>query len=466
MKSNRRKFLQNLGLGTGAALVHLPTHAKNEYSSSGKPKAQIFNMCGYAAPKLSKVRIGFVGLGNRGPGAVKRMSQISAVEIIALCDKDPKRVDKQQLVLEKANLPKARAYSGENGWKAMCESQDIDLIYICTPWSLHTPMALYAMNQGKHTAVEVPAAKTIDECWQLVETSEKTKKHCMMLENTCYDFFEQMTLNMARNGVFGELFHAEGAYIHNLLEANFKISTYSDMWRLRENANRNGNLYPTHGLGPISQCLNINRGDNFDHLVAISSNDFQMGKMAKDLASKDPFYKEFVGKPFRGNMNTLIIKTHKGKTIMLQHDVTSTRPYSRIHLLSGTKGIAQKWPEPGKIALGESWMSEKELKEIEQNYTTPLVKHIGEIAKTIGGHGGMDFMMDWRLIDNLRNGLPLDQDVYDAAAWSSVAHASEMSVAKRGKTVDIPDFTRGAWSKNTPVSLTLDGGGNTEVRKV
>lgn len=466
MNSNRRKFLQNLGLGTGAALINLPAHAIDKNSDSYKPKAQIFNMCGYAAPKLEKVRIGFIGLGNRGPGAVKRMSQISAVEIVALCDKDSKRVEKQQLVLEKANLPKARAFSGENGWKQMCESKDLDLIYICTPWSLHTPMAVYAMNQGKHAAIEVPAAKTIDECWQLVETSEKTKKHCMMLENTCYDFFEQMTLIMARNGVFGELIHAEGAYIHNLLEANFKISSYSDMWRLRENANRNGNIYPTHGLGPISQCLDINRGDNFDHLVAISSNDFQMGDMAKDLAAKDPFYNEFVGKPFRGNMNTSIIKTQKGKTIMLQHDVTSTRPYSRIHLLSGTKGIAQKWPEPGKIALGESWMSEKELKEIEKKYTTPLVKHIGEIAKAIGGHGGMDFMMDWRLIDNLRNGLPLDQDVYDAAAWSSVAHASEMSVAKRGKTIDIPDFTRGAWRKNTPVSLTLEGGGNTGVRKV
>ena len=471
MKSNRRKFLQNIGVGTGAAIVGLPNISEaaqiSETENFGKPKgSQVFNMAGYAAPKIDKVRIGFIGLGNRGSGAIRRYIRIEGAEIAGLCDKDTSKISKSQKVLSDANLSKAKEYSGNDGWKAMCENPDIDLIYICTPWSLHTPMAVYAMNHGKHACTEVPAAKTLDECWQLVETSEKTRKHCMMLENTCYDFFEQMTLNMARNGLFGELVHAEGAYIHNLIDSNFGKTSYSDMWRLKENATRNGNLYPTHGLGPISQCLNINRGDKFDHLVSISSNDFQMGKMASDLASKDAFYNEYVGKPYRGNMNTTIIKTNNGKTIMLQHDVTSTRPYSRIHLLSGTKGVAQKWPEPGRIALGEEWMSEKELKEIEEKYSTPLVKYIGEVAKKVGGHGGMDFIMDWRLIDCLRNGLPLDQDVYDAAAWSVITPMSEMSVAKRGKTVDVPDFTRGSWTNNKPVSLSLEGGGNTGVRKV
>lgn len=422
-------------------------------------------MCGFAAPKLDKVRIGFIGLGNRGPGAVSRMSRIEGVEIVALCDKDAKRANKAQAIVEKAGRPKAREYSGNDGWKAMCESQDIDLVYIATPWSLHTPQAVYAMQQGKHVAIEVPAAKTIDECWQLVETSEKTRQHCMMLENCCYDFFEQLTLNMVRNGMLGELVHAEGAYIHNLLEMNFNKNSYSDMWRLKENL-RNGNLYPTHGLGPIAQCLDINRGDRFDHLVSISTNDFQMGQMAKDKATSDPMYHEYVGQRFRGNMNNTIIRTEKGKTVLLQHDVTSTRPYSRIHVLSGTKGVAQKWPTPAKIAIGEEWVNEREMQDLEARFTTPLVKHIGEIAKKVGGHGGMDFIMDWRLIDCLRNGLPLDQDVYDAATWSAIAPLSEQSVAKRGKTVDVPDFTRGAWQKNTPVSLTLEGGATTEVRKV
>ncbi|GAO43261.1 Gfo/Idh/MocA family protein [Flavihumibacter petaseus] len=470
MSSNRRHFLRDITLGTGALISGLPSWANESdamelASREAVARAGRFNMCGYAAPKLDKVRIGFVGLGMRGPGAVERMSFIEGVEIKALCDKYPDRVKKAQNILTKAGLPEAREYSGEEGYKAMCESADIDLIYITTPWILHTPIAVYAMNHGKHAASEVPAAVTLDECWQLVETSEKTRKHCMMLENCCYDFFELLTLNMARNGLFGELVHAEGAYIHNLLDLNFNKKGYADMWRLRENGKRNGNLYPTHGLGPIAQCMNINRGDQMDHLVAMSSNDFQMQAHAKELAAKDPFYNEFTTQKFRGNMNTTLIRTMKGKTIMVQHDVTSPRPYSRIHLLSGTKGMAQKWPDPAKIAFNDEWVNESEMKSLEEKYTLPIVKHIGNIAKSVGGHGGMDFIMDWRLIDCLRNGLPLDQDVYDAALWSAVAPLSEASVAKRSRSVDVPDFTRGNWKTNQPVNLTLDGGGTTTVRK-
>lgn len=465
MKSNRRNFLRNVTLGTGAAITGLSTIAKGQ-ADILQPAVQhgkAFNMSGYSAPKLDKVRIGFIGLGMRGPGAVERMSLIEGVEIVALCDKIPARAAAQQAQLEKTGRPKAREYSGEEGWKALCDSPDIDLVYICTPWHLHTPMAVYAMNHSKHAASEVPAAKTLEECWQLVETSEKTKKHCMMLENCCYDFFEQMTLNMARQGMFGELVHAEGAYIHNLVDLNFAKDGYADMWRLKENM-RNGSLYPTHGLGPIAQCLNINRGDKMNHLVSISTFDFQMEAEAKALAAKDNFFAPFAGKKYRGNMNTTIIKTNNGKTIMVQHDVTSTRPYSRIHLISGTKGVAQKWPGPPRVALGESWAKPEELTALEEKYTTPIVKHIGEIAKKIGGHGGMDFIMDWRLIDCLRNGLPLDQDVYDAASWSAIAPLSEKSVAKNGNTIEIPDFTKGAWKTNKPVSLSLDGGGNTQVK--
>ena len=473
MSSNRRNFLRNLTLGTGAlvtgapALAHVITdESERSFFSERKPKPNGFNMCGYAAPKMDKVRIGIVGLGMRGPGAVSRMSFIEGVEIKALCDQYPERVASAQKILEKKGLPKATEYSGsKDAWKEMCNRPDIDLIYITTPWSWHTPMAVYAMEHGKHAATEVPAARTIDECWQLVETSEKTKKHCMMLENCCYDFFELLTLNMTRNGMFGELIHAEGAYIHDLRDLNFSKNGYAEMWRLKENASRNGNLYPTHGLGPVAQCLNINRGDNMDYLVSMSSNDFMMGAIAKERAAKDAFYNEFKDKQYRGDMNSTVIKTKKGKTIMVQHDVTSPRPYSRIHLISGTKGMASKWPDPQRISFGEGWINDSEYKALEDKYTLPIVKHIGALAKSIGGHGGMDFIMDWRLIDNLRNGLPLDQDVYDAALWSSISPLSEKSVANRSRSMDIPDFTRGAWKTNQPVSLTLDGGGNTEVRK-
>lgn len=469
MKNNpRREFLKSTGLfglglvGAGSALAQeskiLPFEAQY-----GKQRNQAFNMSGYAAPKIDTVRVGIVGLGMRGPGAVDRLSKIQGVEIKALCDLLPDRVEKAKEML-KGTPHQPISYSGNvYSWKEMCDREDLDLIYIATPWEWHTPMAVYAMEAGKHAAVEVPAARTLDECWQLVETSERTKKHCMQLENCCYDFFELMTLKMAREGFFGEVVHVEGAYIHDLLWLNFdKDKGYQNMWRLRENY-RDGNLYPTHGLGPVCQILNINRGDQMDYLTSLSSNDFQMKKKAEELAQEDLFWAEFASKNYRGNMNTTMVKTKQGKSIMIQHDVTSPRPYSRLHVVSGTEGYAQKYPQP-RVSKGHAWMKEEEMKELEKKYTPEIVQKVGELAKKVGGHGGMDFMMDWRLIDCLRNGLPLDQDVYDAALWSCISPLSEWSVANRSNSIDVPDFTGGSWKTNAPVKITLEGGGNTQVR--
>jgi len=285
-----------------------------------------------------------------------------------------------------------------------------------------------------------------------------------MLENCCYDFFELLTLNMARQGFFGEIVHVEGAYLHTLIDNNFNKNGYSDMWRLKENQHRNGNLYPTHGLGPVCQVLNVNRGDKMEYLTSMSTNDFQMAKRAKELAAEDDFYKEFATDTYRGNMNNTIVRTAKGKTILIQHDVTSHRPYSRIHLVSGTEGVAQKYPLPGRIAKGHSWFDPDEIAELEKQYTPKIVNLVGDMAKKVGGHGGMDFMMDWRLIDCLRNGIPLDQDVYDAALWSVIAPLSEWSVANRSNSIDVPDFTNGAWKTNVPVDVSLSQGGTTGVR--
>lgn len=472
MESNRRNFIKTAVLGAGVAstglvsCIHTP-EKEDTLPGQEQSRRQLFNMSGYAAPKLDKVRIGIIGLGMRGRGAVRRMSHIEGVEIVALCDKIEERVDKMLKTVEDSGLPLAKRITGsEEAWKAICEDPDIDLVYICTPWEWHTPMAVYAMQNGKHAAVEVPAAKTLDECWQLVETSEKTRKHCMMLENACYDFFELQVLNMVRQGYFGEIIHCEGAYIHDLRSLNFAKNGYVDMWRLKENASRNGNLYPTHGLGPLCQVLNINRGDKMEYLVSMQSADFLMGELAKEKAAEDSFFNEFVGKSYRGNMDTTIIRTGKGKTIMLQHDVTSPRPYSRIHLVSGTNGVAQKFPLPGRIARKHEWFNEEEMKGLEEQYTPEIVKRVKKIAKQIGGHGGIDFIMDWRLIDCLRNGLPIDQDVYDAALWSSIGPLSEWSVANRSNSVDVPDFTCGSWGQNTPVSLSLEGGGTTKARNM
>lgn len=465
MKTTRRDFLKISSLaGVGLATSTVPeNYSTGKDGIVKKNNFQRFNMCGFAAPKLETVRIGFIGLGNRGPHAVERMSHVEGTVVKALCDI---RSDKVKAVKKKleGSTHNPEVYSGKaDEWKKMCDRTDIDLVYIATPWDLHAPMAVYAMTQGKHVCIEVPAAKTLEECWQLVETSEQTKKHCIILENCCYDFFELLTLNMIRQGLFGEIVHGEGAYIHTLLESNFSKDNYYDMWRLKENL-RNGNLYPTHGLGPVAQAMDINRGDKMDYLVAMSSNDFQMAAMANELAQKDAFYQTYANKNFRGNMNVTTIRTNKGRTIMLQHDVTSPVVYSRIHKISGTKGSCLKYPLPGKIAFGhKDWVGEEEYQSLENKYIAPIVRKVGEMAKLVGGHGGMDFLMDWRTIDCLRNGLPVDMDVYDAAAWSAIAPLSEKSVSNRSNSVDIPDFTAGSWKTNRPVDISLEKGGTTRV---
>ena len=469
--SNRRDFLKKTGLGAGILATGIVSNSCNKGSDTTGKKpvayklAPGFNMSGYAAPKIETVRIGYIGLGGRGSSAMMRMTHIEGIQIKALCDIRKIAAEASQQRLKESGLPEAELYFGkEESWKKLCEREDLDLIYICTPWSMHTPMALYAMEQGKHVVSEVPAATSLEEAWELVAVSEKTKKHCMMLENCCYDFFELLTLNMARQGFFGDIVHGECGYLHNLLESNFvkyddsklrsEGSGYYKMWRLRENL-RNGNLYPTHGLGPICQIMNINRGDKMEYLTSMSSNDFQMADKAAELAVEDPFYNEFKEKTYRGNANTTMIRTFKGSTIMVQHDVTSPRPYSRIHLVSGTKAFARKYPSE-RIATGHNdWIDDQRMQELREEFTPEIVHRVGDVAKKVGGHGGMDFIMDWRLIDCLRNGLPLDQDVYDAALWSAVAPLSEMSVTNRSDSVDVPDFTRGGWESNKPVSLIM-----------
>ncbi|MEX1137085.1 MAG: Gfo/Idh/MocA family oxidoreductase [Balneolales bacterium] len=463
MRNNRRSFLKQFGLaGLGlAGADKLISPVNNE--PFRQTHQQQFNMHGYAAPPLDRVRIGVIGIGSRGSGALRRLRHIEGVEIRALCDLVSEKVDEAIDSLQDSSHNPDRYTGGEDDWKRLCEREDIDLVYITTPWHLHTPQAVYAMENDKHAATEIPAAQTIEECWQLVETSERTRKHCMMLENCCYDFFEMMTLNMMRDGFFGEIIHGEGAYIHDRMGRwfNKELST----WRIEENIDRDGNLYPPHGLGPIAQLMDINYGDKMDYMVSVSSNDFMMGPMAEKLSATDDFWQAYAGRDFRGNLNTSVIRTDSGRTIMLQHDTTSPRPYSRIHLISGTQGIARKWPLPARVATShDGWISEEEFKVLEEKYTPEISKRVGQMASEVGGHGGMDTLMDWRMIDCLRNGLPLDMDVYDAALWSSIVPLSEWSVANRSNSVNIPDFTSGAWKTNERyMDIQLKHGGTTKI---
>jgi len=483
MKTNRRSFIRNVTLGSGLVAAGVPQFACSSDKGDGKfghIKEQAgrnpdmkFNMCGYAAPKMDTVRIGFVGIGDRGSGAVKRMTHIEGVEVTALCDTRQAAVDGAQKILEDAGLPKAKEFvSGDEGFRELCDSNNVDLVYVATPWEWHVPVAVAAMEGDKHTAVEVSLAKTLEECWQIVETSERTRKHCVILENCCYDFFELLTLNMVRQGLFGELIHGEGAYIHNLdywlfnkpKDDQMTDGAYTDMWRMYENR-RKANVYPTHGLGPVCQAMNINRGDRMDYLTAMMSDDFTLEDRIKEKAKEDPFFEKFLDMDMRGNMDISLIRTVKGRTIMVQHDVHSPRPYSRIHMLSGTKAFAQKWPRT-HIAFGHNVADEEKMKELEEKYTPEIVRHVGKMAKRVGGHGGMDFIMDWRLIDCLRNGLPMDMDVYDAAAWSCITALSEWSIANKSNSIEVPDFTRGKWETNKPVDTTLNGGGTTRTRNI
>jgi len=440
-------------LGTGAcdsantSVEEAAPGAREWFPEPPRPEGQL-DVIELRCDPIDTVHIAFIGVGSRGKGAVRRYTFLEGVKVVALCDVVPDNLDQAQEILREAGLPEADVYSGEEDWKKVCEREDVDLVYVCTHWDLHTPIAVYAMEQGKHVATEVPAALTIEQCWQLVNTAERTRRHCMQLENCNYDFFELATLNMVRQGLLGEIVHAEGAYIHDLRAHNFnETDGYWNMWRLRHNENRNANLYPTHGFGPICHILNIHRGDKMEYLVSLASDQFGMTEYARDKFGDDS---DFAQRTYaRGDMNTTLIKTAKGKSMLIQHDVTSPRPYSRIHLLSGTKGFVQKWPVRG-IALepdAHSFLGEEAMEELLAEYEHPITKEVGELARKVGGHGGMDFTMDYRLIHCLRNGLPLDQDVYDAAEWSAIIELSEKSIENQSMPVKVPDFTRGAWNK-------------------
>ena len=442
----RREAIQTAAAST-AALTCLSAQSAPDVSAAS---ASIMDL---RVPKMDRVRVGSVGLGKRGLPAIRRLRAIEGVEITALCDLRPERVAAAQKMLADANRPAAKEFGKtKDDWKQMCGDGNVDLVYNATPRPLHAPIAIFAMKQGKHAASEVPAARTLEECWQLVDTAEATQRHCMMLENCCYGETELMFLRMCREGVLGELMHGDAAYIHDTRELNVSGAGFPPGWRLDDFRRRVGNVYPTHGLGPIAQYMGINRGDRFDYMVSMSSNERGMTLWAEShYPPEDPRRKATYT---LGDMNTSLIRTVKGRTIMLQNDMNSPRPYSRLNLISGTKGCCADYPP--RVAIepkSHHWIQGDELKDYYRKYAHPLWARVGEAAKKVGGHGGMDFVMDWRLIYCLRNGEPLDQSVYDAAAWSAIGPLSDWSVANGASPVEVPDFTRGVWETTPPLAI-------------
>jgi len=428
----RRDFLKiGLGAGIGAAF---------------RPPAP----SPFVAGSIDRVRIGFVGVGGMGTVHVNNLVRIEGAEIHAVCDIVEEKVERAQTIVERAGFARPKGYSrGPRDFERMCHEEDLDLVYSATPWEWHVPICLAAMTTGKHAACEVPIAYTVDDCWRLVETSERTRRYCIMMENCCYDRREMMILNLVRRGMLGELLHGECGYLHDL--RSIKFSTEGEgLWRRAHAMKRNGNLYPTHGLGPVAQCFDINRGDRFDYLVSMSGNPRGLRLYAAEhFPDDDPRRREQFA---LGDVNVSLIRTAKGKTIYLAHNCDDPRPYSRINLVQGTRGIVSGYPDRIHIESRSPKDQWEPLDKYREEFEHPLWR--AELVRTAtGGHGGMDVLEDTRLVAALRAGAAPDLDVYDAATWSVVCALTERSVADRSRPIDFPDFTRGRWRTSTPFEI-------------
>jgi hypothetical protein len=435
---NRRDFLE---LGTAVIAT---------CAAGGELAANAQSNTPFSAPPIETVRIGYVGIGGQGSSHVNNLLKIPGCRITAVCDIRTERTDWATKVITAAGQPAPAVYNhGPRDFERLCETEEIDLVYNATPWEWHVPIMLAAMKNGKHTATEVPAAMTLDDCWAIVEAAEKYRKHCVLMENCNYDRMEMMVFNMVRQGVFGEILHAEGGYLHDLRAIKF-ADAGEGLWRRAWAMKLDGNLYPTHGLGPVANCLDINRGDRFDYLVSMSGPSRGLQAWAAEHTPVDsPKRRE---RYVLGDVNTSLIKTALGKTILVEHCTNLPRPYSRIHLVQGTKGLFQGYPDRVYIegrGRNDQWQPANELL---AEFEHPLWKEIAAAASG-AGHGGMDFIEDYRLVKCLREGQPTDMNVYDAAALSAVVDLSVRSAAHRSRPIDFPDFTRGRWKATPPLGI-------------
>lgn len=468
--NNRRDFLKLtalsagfLGLSAGKLFAKDDIREKLDSIATSR-KVYGKSVMGLRTDPIDQVRIGIIGVGNRGYGHVKTINSLAPkAKIVAICDVRENRVTRALDLLKELNKKKQKidTYTGnEEVWKEMVKRDDIDLVVIITPAPDHAHMAIYAMQQGKHVVSEVPIAFTLDECWGLVNTAEETQRHCMMLENVSYGEEELWVLNMVKNNVFGTLAHAEAGYLHHLLEKMFSNSpdpkdhAYYKQWRLRLHANQDGNLYPTHGLGPVANYMGIGRGDKFDHLVSMSSLEAALHEYSPEVSPDNEFYNR--NHFSHGDMNSSLIKTAKGRTILLQHDVVSPRPYSRINALAGTKAYHVGYPS--RLSLyeegrGEKWLDDEKYKKMWEKYQHPIWTNLKKEAEKNGGHGGIDFLEFYRLIGNLNKGLPLDMDVYDGVNWSVIVPLTKLSTELGSIPVKFPDFTRGNWQEERELGI-------------
>jgi hypothetical protein len=445
---NRRDFLR---LGTATSMGVALSAAVPEAVRAARADAPLLD---FRVPPIEVVRVGFVGVGGMGMVHLQNLLNIEGVELRAICDIVPEKVAKaQQMVVDKGQ-PRPEGYDrGPYDFRRMCDRADLDLVFNVTPWEWHVPIAVEAMEKGKHAAIEVPLATTLEECWQLVEVAERHQRHCMMLENCCYDREEMLCLNLVKQGLLGEVLHGECGYLHDLRAIKFS-SEGEGLWRLAHSARRNANLYPTHGLGPVAQCMDVNRGDRFAYLVSMSSPSMGLNAYAAaQFGTDDP---RATQRYALGDVNVSLLRTARGKVVTLYHDTNLPRPYSRIHIVQGTNGLFEKYPDRVHIE-GRSKPHQWDNVADWETYLHPLWKEMEPKMQNLPGHGGMDFLEDYRLIRALRAGEPLDMDLYDGLTWSVVTPLSEQSVANRSMPVDFPDFTRGAWMQPRPLHVMAAG---------
>jgi len=435
---------------------------------AGMATSQLNQLSG-SAPQSSggePLKVGFVGVGARGSTVLRGLLNLDGVEIRAVCDLREDRVARAQRWAKAAGGPEPAAFTrGETDFKRMCQQSDLDLVITATPWAWHTRVCVAAMEAGKHAATEVPAAITLEECWQLVEASEKSGKHCMMLEQYCYFRQAMQVLNMVRKGLFGEVVHVEGRIQENWIQQNWHIfnSDGTLAWNGEQLSKRNGNPYPTHPMGPMALWTNVNRGDRLDYLVSMSSKSRSINISAAEHFSEDHALAKQEHR--QGDANVTLLRTVNGVTMTLYYGGTSPQPWSPEHKLQGTKGTCigdmfdyrnDRWIE-SKVYFPEVGTRWADLSDYLREHDHPLWKALGGTAETKrvkNWSGVYDYLMLHQLTGALREGAPPPLDVYDAATWSAISELTEKSVAKKSAAIDVPDFTKGKWKTNKPIDLS------------
>jgi hypothetical protein len=417
--------------------------------------------------KSEKARIAFIGVGSRGCNHLENILSRKDIEVPAICDIDPSRIDVAQGLITNAGYKKAVVYQGsEWAYRDLLARNDIDGVIIATPWLWHTRMAVDCMKAGKYAGVEVSAATTMEECWDLVNTHEATGVPVMILENVCYRRDIMAVLSMVRQGLFGELIHGRCGYEHDLREVKFNDgkqqygggvefgdkAIFEARWRTEQSLKRNADLYPTHGLGPIATMMNINRGNSFKSLSSFATKSRGLHSYIINHPAGGPEHPNAKLDWKLGDIVTTTISTTNGETIIVTHDTNLPRPYSLGFRVQGVKGLTEIDENTPRIYIeGSSTKHEWEkMDEYFKKYDHPLWQKYGSIAED-AGHGGMDFFVDHAFVEIVKRKAEAPLDAYDAAAWSAVTPLSEQSIAEGGQLVTFPDFTRGRWINRKPV---------------